>query len=91
MAGLPLLVLFSVPVATNVKNVGLGLTVAFCLGITGYLALLAADGRERLRMWGRLVTVVAGRRRRTRTRAARTPGRWPRRAAGSGWPRSRWP
>jgi transglutaminase-like putative cysteine protease len=57
VAGLPLLVLFSVPVATNVKHVGAGLTVAFCLGITGYLALLAADGRERLRLWGRLVTV----------------------------------
>ncbi|HEY6481623.1 MAG TPA: DUF3488 and transglutaminase-like domain-containing protein [Streptosporangiaceae bacterium] len=57
VAGLPLLVLFSVPVATNVKDVGLGLTVAFCLGITGYLALLSADGRDRLRLWGRLVTV----------------------------------
>jgi transglutaminase-like putative cysteine protease len=57
VAGLPLLVLFSVPVATNVKDVGLGFTIAFCLGITGYLALLAADGRDRLRLWGRLVTV----------------------------------
>jgi transglutaminase-like putative cysteine protease len=57
VAGLPLLVLFAVPVATNVKDVGLGLTLAFCLGITGYLALLTADGRERLRLWGRLVTV----------------------------------
>jgi len=57
VAGLPLLVLFSVPVATDVKHVGVGLTFAFCLGITGYLALLAADGRERLRLWGRLVTV----------------------------------
>jgi transglutaminase-like putative cysteine protease len=57
VAGLPLLVLFSVPVATNVRNPGVGLTLAFCLGITGYLALLSADGRERLRLWGRLVTV----------------------------------
>jgi transglutaminase-like putative cysteine protease len=57
VAGLPLLVLFSVPVATNVKHPGVGLTLSFCLGITGYLALLAADGRERLRLWGRLVTV----------------------------------
>jgi transglutaminase-like putative cysteine protease len=56
VAGLPLLVLFSVPVATNVKHEGLGLTVAFCIGISGYLALLAADGRQRLRLWGRLVT-----------------------------------
>ena len=29
----------------------------FCLGMAGYLALLAVDGRERLRLWGRLVTV----------------------------------
>jgi transglutaminase-like putative cysteine protease len=57
VAGLPLLVLFSVPVATNVKHAGVGLTLAFCLGITGYLAMLAADGRDRLRLWGRLVTV----------------------------------
>ncbi|HEY1642394.1 MAG TPA: transglutaminaseTgpA domain-containing protein [Streptosporangiaceae bacterium] len=57
VAGLPLLVLFSVPVATSVKHAGVGLTLAFCLGITGYLAMLAADGRDRLRLWGRLVTV----------------------------------
>jgi transglutaminase-like putative cysteine protease len=57
VAGLPLLVLFAVPVATNVKDDGVGLTLAFCVGITGYLALLAADGRDRLRLWGRLVTV----------------------------------
>ncbi|MGA3151099.1 MAG: transglutaminaseTgpA domain-containing protein [Streptosporangiaceae bacterium] len=56
IAGLPLLVLFSVPVATNVKDAGLGEAIAFCLGISGYLALLSADGRERLRLWGRLVT-----------------------------------
>ncbi len=57
IAGLPLLVLFSVPVATNVRDAGLGEAIAFCLGISGYLALLSADGRERLRLWGRLVTV----------------------------------
>jgi transglutaminase-like putative cysteine protease len=57
VAGLPLLVLFAVPVATNVKNATVGLTLAFCLGITGYLAMLATDGRQRLRLWGRLVTV----------------------------------
>jgi transglutaminase-like putative cysteine protease len=57
IAGLPLLVLFSVPITTSAKLHGPGATAAFCLGITGYLALLAADGRERLRIWGRLVTV----------------------------------
>jgi transglutaminase-like putative cysteine protease len=57
IAGLPLLVLFSVPVATSAKIAGIGAPIAFALGITGYLALLAVDGRERLRIWGRLVTV----------------------------------
>jgi len=57
IAGLPLLVLFSVPIATNAQQSGVGGAMTFCLGITGYLALLAADGRERLRIWGRLITV----------------------------------
>jgi transglutaminase-like putative cysteine protease len=57
LAGLPLLVLFCVPVTTTAKFSGIGAAVAFCLAITGYLALLAADGRDRLRLWGRLVTV----------------------------------
>jgi hypothetical protein len=60
IAGLPLLVLFSVPVTTNAKESGLAETGAFCLGITGFLAMLAADGRERLRVWGRVVTVWHG-------------------------------
>ena len=57
IAGLPLLVLFSVPITTNAKQGGFGATLVFCLGMIGYLSLLAADGRERLRIWGRLVTV----------------------------------
>ncbi len=57
IAGLPLLALYSVPITTNTKQGGIGATVAFCLGIGGYLALLAADSRDRLRIWGRLVTV----------------------------------
>jgi transglutaminase-like putative cysteine protease len=60
VAGLPLLVLFSVPVTTAAKEAGVGEVVAFCLGMTGFLAMLAADGRERLRIWGRLVTVWHG-------------------------------
>jgi transglutaminase-like putative cysteine protease len=60
MAGLPLLALFSVPVTTNAAESGVAETAAFCLAITGFLALLAADGRERLRLWGRLVTVWYG-------------------------------
>ena len=61
----------------------------FCLGMAGYLVLLAVDGRERLRLWGRLVTVWQPPRRGTRPRTAAGPGH-PRprrgRAAGSGWP-----
>jgi transglutaminase-like putative cysteine protease len=57
IAGLPLLVLFSVPITTSAKQGPVGATIAFCLAITGYLAVLSADGRERLRIWGRLVTL----------------------------------
>jgi hypothetical protein len=57
IAGLPLLALYSVRITTNARQGGMGATVVFCLGMIGYLALLAADGRDRLRIWGRLVTV----------------------------------
>jgi transglutaminase-like putative cysteine protease len=57
IAGLPLLALYSVRITTNARQGGVGATVVFCLGMIGYLALLAADGRDRLRIWGRLVTV----------------------------------
>jgi transglutaminase-like putative cysteine protease len=60
IAGLPLLALYSVRITTNAKQGGTGATLVFCLGLIGYLALLAADGRERLRIWGRLVTVWHG-------------------------------
>jgi transglutaminase-like putative cysteine protease len=56
LAGLPLLVLFSVPIATGSHGNTTETTIAFCLGIAGYLALLSTDGRERLRLWGRLIT-----------------------------------
>jgi len=57
IAGLPLLALFSVPITTSARQGAVGATVTFCIGMTGFLALLAADGRERLRIWGRLVTL----------------------------------
>jgi transglutaminase-like putative cysteine protease len=57
IAGLPLLALYCVRITTSARQGGAGATVVFCLGMIGYLALLAADGRERLRVWGRLVTV----------------------------------
>ncbi len=60
IAGLPLLTLYCVRITTSARLGGVGATIVFCLGMIGYLALLAADGRERLRVWGRLVTVWHG-------------------------------
>jgi transglutaminase-like putative cysteine protease len=56
MAGLPLLALYCVRITTSARQGGTGAALVFSLGVIGYLALLAADGRERLRIWGRLVT-----------------------------------
>jgi transglutaminase-like putative cysteine protease len=60
IAGLPLLALYCVRITTSARQGGVGATIVFCLGMVGYLALLAADGREKLRVWGRLVTVWHG-------------------------------
>jgi transglutaminase-like putative cysteine protease len=57
IAGLPLLVVYMAPIATTAKVAGLGGAIAFLLAAAGYLALLASDGRYRLRGWGRVVTV----------------------------------
>ena len=57
MAGLPLLVLFTVSVSINVQRSGLATTVIFFLATGGYLAMLSADGRERIRVWGRLISL----------------------------------
>jgi transglutaminase TgpA-like protein/transglutaminase superfamily protein/uncharacterized protein DUF4129 len=57
LAGLPLLLLFSVPVASDLRGFGFAQTIAFGLAVAGYLMLLSTDGRQRLRMWGRLVTI----------------------------------
>ena len=57
VAGLPLLVLFCVPLTASVHQSVFGEMTVFILGMAGYLAMLAVDGRERLRLWGRLVTV----------------------------------
>jgi TgpA N-terminal domain/Transglutaminase-like superfamily len=56
LAGLPLLVLFTVPVTMRAP-VGIGTVIVFSLGTAGYLAILSADGRERIRVWGRLVSL----------------------------------
>jgi TgpA N-terminal domain/Transglutaminase-like superfamily/Domain of unknown function (DUF4129) len=55
-AGLPLLVLFSVPVASNLKSFGGEQILTFAAGMAGFLTLLSTSSRERLRMWGQLVT-----------------------------------
>ena len=57
LAGLPLLVLFTVPITMNAQHEGVGTTVVFCLGAAGYMAMLSADGRDRIRVWGRLVSL----------------------------------
>src|SRR5258708_651768 len=57
IAGLPLLVVFMAPIATTANMRGLAAAIAFLLAAIGYLTLLAADGRSRLRGWGRVVTV----------------------------------
>ncbi len=56
IAGLPLLVLFSVPVTSNLKAFGGIQVLTFAAGMAGYLTLLSTASRERLRMWGQLVT-----------------------------------
>jgi len=55
IAGLPLLVLFCVPLTTDARTGAVGGTLVFCAGMVGYLGLLSADGRHRLRLWGRLI------------------------------------
>lgn len=57
IAGLPLLVLFMARIATTAKVGGLEGLVTFFFAAAGYLALLTSEGRDRLRGWGRVVTV----------------------------------
>jgi transglutaminase-like putative cysteine protease len=53
LAGLPLLALYTVPVAALPKGISF---LAFLPGAACYIALLTADERDRLVHWGRLVT-----------------------------------
>ncbi len=57
IAGLPLLVVFMAPITTTAHVGGVGEAFTFLLAAIGYLALLSSDGRNRLRGWGRVVTV----------------------------------
>ncbi len=54
---LPLLLLFTVPIMMNASHDQFVTGVVFCLGAAGYLAMLSADGRERIQVWGRLVSL----------------------------------
>src|SRR5215472_14806529 len=51
LAGLPLLLLFAEPFTVSVSRGAIGITVAFCAGVAGYLALLSSEGRDRIREW----------------------------------------
>jgi len=51
LAGLPLLLLFAEPFTVSVSRSVVGITVAFCAGVAGYLALLSSEGRDRIREW----------------------------------------
>ena len=56
-AGLPLLALFSATIASKASTAAMEEALIFCVGVAGYLVLLVADGRERIQLWGRLVSV----------------------------------
>jgi transglutaminase-like putative cysteine protease len=51
LAGLPLLLLFTEPFTLSVSRGFVGTTVAFCVSVAGYLALLSSEGRDRIREW----------------------------------------
>jgi transglutaminase-like putative cysteine protease len=57
VAGLPLLALFTAPAAISSSQDARGTAIVFCLGVMGYLLILGADGRERIRAWGRTVSL----------------------------------
>jgi transglutaminase-like putative cysteine protease len=70
VAGLPLLAIFTVSAATISNGVG---WVPFVFAASGYLALLLAEGRDRVSRWGRPVRAsrgAAARKQSTRGKAA---------------------
>jgi transglutaminase-like putative cysteine protease len=56
VAGVPLLLLFCAPLASNLRKVGGGEPIIFAAAFISYLALLAVVWREDLRRWGPPVT-----------------------------------
>jgi len=59
-AGVPLLALFSATVASKASAPSIDEAAIFSAGVAGYLALLVAEGRDRLSTWGRLVPIQPG-------------------------------
>lgn len=51
VAGLPLLALFTEPFTVSVTHDPWATALVFCLSAAGYLAMLSADGRDRIRVW----------------------------------------
>lgn len=58
LAGLPLLVLYTVPIAVAPDGVN---WVAFAVAAVGFLALLLAESRERVSRWGRPMRYIVDR------------------------------
>lgn len=56
-AGLPLLLLYSIPATTVSGGVS---ALAFIPASVGYIVLLVSEGRERLSRWGRVIGVTDG-------------------------------
>jgi transglutaminase-like putative cysteine protease len=84
-AGLPLLALFSVTVATRATESRPAQALVFGAGVAGYLALLASDGRERISAWGRLVALPAAGRAGRGAPAGAAPGAATGVVAARGW------
>jgi hypothetical protein len=59
LAGLPLLLLFTEPFTLSVTRGFFGTSVAFGVGVAGYLALLSSEGRDRIREWERPAAAAA--------------------------------
>ena len=51
LAGIPLLLLITEPFAVSASRSWVGTVIAFCLGTAGYLGMLSAESRQRIREW----------------------------------------
>ncbi len=51
LAGVPLLLLITEPFTVSASRSGVETVIAFCLGTFGYLAMLSAESKQRIRDW----------------------------------------